>query len=204
MIDKETIDWMQGKWRDCADRAAQMRIFRDMTRAPVEEICEALGEDPAQFVKSKSTARGKIYRVWTPEEDAQLLQMRREDVDCSRIAEIMGRGLQSIYSRLKKLRNTGAMPVSEPEKEKPAEEKKATKAKKTKSAVAWDQSAEQEILALIEYEQKLVAELETVRGEIERKRDRLAELISLAGGMMRESAKKGEKNEGESNRKARL
>ena len=184
MIDKDMIGWMQAQWRDCADRAAQMRIFRDMTRAPVEEICAALSEDPAQF--AKLAARVKVYRGWTPEEDAQLLQMRRDDVDCARIAELMGRGLQSIYSRLKKLRSTGAIPASEPVSEKPAAEKKE---KKKKSAVAWDQSAEEEILALLEYEERIIAELEVVREEIARRRERLAELLSIAGGGLRDDEK---------------
>lgn len=176
------LDWMQGQWRDCADREAQLNIFRDMTGETYTAILTALGEDPAQF--PKFTTR-KVYRKWTPEEDERLLQMRRDDVDCERIAELMGRGLQSIYSRLKKLRSTGAIPESEPVSEKPAAEKK----EKKKAAGGWDKAAEEEILALLEYEERLIAELEAVRGQIAQRRERLAELLSIAGGGLRDDEK---------------
>lgn len=172
MIDKDMLDWMQGQWRDCADREAQMRIFRDMTRAPVEEICAALGEDPAPWIKAKKT-----YRKWTQEEDDILETMVCHGVSASDIAEALGRQVRAVNCRISQLK------IVVPGK--PVTEKK----EKKKAAGGWDKAAEEEILALLEYEERIIAELKAVREEIARRRERLAELLSIAGGVLRDDEK---------------
>ena len=169
VIDKDMLGWMQAQWRDCENRAAQMRIFRDMTRAPVEEICAALGEDPTPWMSGRKT-----YRKWTPEEDAELARMVGEGVPAGQIAETLGRQVRAVNCRIAQLKI--AVPG------KPVTEKK----EKKKAAGGWDKAAEEEILALLEYEERILAELEVVRGEIARRRERLAELLSIAGGGLRD------------------
>ena len=166
MIDKDMLGWMQAQWRDCADRAAQLSIFRDMTRAPVEEICAALGEDPAQWIKAKKT-----YRKWTREDDAELARMVGEGVPAGQIAEALGRQVRAVNCRIAQLK------IVVPGK--PVTEKK----EKKKAAGGWDKAAEEEILALLEYEERIIAELKAVR------RERLAELLSIAGGVLRDDEK---------------
>lgn len=174
MIDKDMLGWMQAQWRDCADRAAQMRIFRDMTRAPVEEICEALGEDPAPWIKAKKT-----YRSWTPEEDAKLARMVGESVPAGQIAETLGRQVRAVNCRIAQLK---IVVPGKPETEK--------KEKKTaRNPGGWDKAAEEEILALLEYEERIIAELKAVREEIARRRKRLTELLSIAGGVLQDDEK---------------
>ena len=172
MIDKDMLGWMQAQWRDCADRAAQLSIFRDMTRAPVEEICAALGEDPAQWIKAKKT-----YRKWTREDDAELARMVGEGLPAGQIAEALGRQVRAVNCRIAQLK------IVVPGK--PVTEKK----EKKKAAGGWDKAAEEEIIALLEYEERVIAELKAVREEIARRRERLAELLSIAGGVLRDDEK---------------
>ena len=172
MIDKDMLGWMQAQWRDCADRAAQLSIFRDMTRAPVEEICAALGEDPAQWIKAKKT-----YRKWTREDDAELARMVGEGVPAGQIAEALGRQVRAVNCRIAQLK------IVVPGK--PVTEKK----EKKKAAGGWDKAAEEGIIALLEYEERVIAELKDVREEIARRRERLAELLSIAGGVLRDDEK---------------
>lgn len=187
MIDKDMIGWMQAQWRDCADREAQMRIFRDMTRAPVEEICAALGEDPAPWIKAKKT-----YRKWTPEDDAELARMVGESVPAGQIAEALGRQVRAGNCRIAQLKLR--MPPAEPEPVGDAQEPEPGKTEKKEKKRArnpggWDKAAEEEILALLEYEERILTELEVVRGQIAQRRERLAELLSIAGGVLRDDEK---------------
>lgn len=178
MIDKDMLGWMQAQWRDCADREAQLNIFRDMTGETYTTILTALGEDPAQF--PKFTTR-KVYRKWTPEEDERLRAMVGEGVPAGRIAEALGRQVRAVNCRIAQLKI--AVPG------KPETGKTEKKEKKRATCGAWDSAAEEEILALIEYEERLIAELEAVRAQIAQRRERLAELLSIAGGVLRDDEK---------------
>ena len=165
MIDKDMLGWMQAQWRDCADRAAQLSIFRDMTRAPVEEICAALGEDPAQWIKAKKT-----YRKWTREDDAELARMVGEGVPAGQIAEALGRQVRAVNCRIAQL-----MP-------EPKAKKAKGNQKKQKVQVEWWESAADELNALLAEESRILTELKAVRDQIAVRRGKLKDLIGFLGG----------------------
>lgn len=96
------LGWMQAQWRDCVDKARQLKIFRDMTGAKNPEILMALGEDPkAEFLPMKHAG------TWSAAEDQFLLRAVSEGKSDKEIARELGRGEKAVGVRLVSLRRRG-------------------------------------------------------------------------------------------------
>lgn len=174
------VDWMQSQWRDCADKAAQLAIFRDMTGATVQQILDAVGE-PEYVGPIAPAPKRRTYRAWTPEDDEELIRLREERIDCHKIAERLGREIQSVYSRYKKLKLAGRLTVSAPAEvtaEVTAEAEPAAGFKNGSFAEIEREIGEMKAIEA-EYEEKL----KKVRADLARMRSELGRLLALAGGM---------------------
>ena len=166
-VSKLDVDWMQGRWRNCADKRKQLAIFHDMTGRPANEILVMLGEDPKEWKKAD-----KPYRSWTPEEDAKLISMCGAGKPAAEIAETLGREVRAINVRTAQL-----MP-----KPKPKSEKAKGNQKKQKVQAEWWESAADELTALLAEESRILTELKAVRDQIAVRRGKLKDMIGFLGG----------------------
>ena len=108
--------WMQAQWRDCRDKAEQLKIFRDMVgrNVPPQEILDAVGEPeycgPMEPVKQER-------RRWTPEEDARIAEMVREGRSYAEIGAELDRSREAVGFRVLQLRRRGLIePTQKKEK----------------------------------------------------------------------------------------
>ena len=111
--------WMQAQWRDCRDKAEQLKIFRDMVgrNVPPQEILDAVGEPeycgPIDPVKRER-------RRWTPEEDARIAEMIREGRSYAEIGAELDRNGKAVGMRIVQLRRRGVIePAQKKEKAEP-------------------------------------------------------------------------------------
>jgi transposase-like protein len=192
--------WMQAQWRDCKDKAEQLKIFQDMTdrKATVQEILDAVGEPeycgPMEPMKRE-------YRRWTPEDDARIAEMVAEGMTDKQIADALGRNPFSVSARIKNLRKRGVMIVREKGKPEDVPEKADTEpetepekpdvypdggALPLEIGDLPDSDALEEVgktlRALLDEEEMLCDRCRVVQDMISAYRAKLRELLAMAGG----------------------
>lgn len=101
------LEWMRAQWRDCADKDAQLTIFKDMTGERKAVILHALGEDPEAWIA------GKTWRKWTPEEEARLMEMKDAGRANGEIADALGREVRAVNARIGQLRKARSVQSTE-------------------------------------------------------------------------------------------
>lgn len=197
--------WMQAQWRDCKDKAEQLKIFRDMVgrNVPPQEILDAVGEPeyvgPMEPVKQER-------RRWTPEEDARIAEMIRKDYSYAEIGAELDRSREAVGFRVLQLRrrgvidpaqkkekaepvcvSEGAETVSEPEKapEKPDEYPDGGALPLEIGDLPGADALEavgQTLRALLDEEEMLCERCRVVQDMIAAYRAKLRELLAMAGG----------------------
>jgi len=161
------LGWMQAQWRDCADKAAQLKIFQDMTgKAPVEKILEAVG-DPDY--KGPAEPPKREYRRFTEEDDALIVRMKAEGCTNKKIGEALNRSTKAVSVRIAQMRGKGV--------EVPGPKRKAAPIGKD----AFGQ-IEDILSGMLEREEELLDRLAEVRAEIAEYRKNLKTLLELSGG----------------------
>ena len=113
--------WMQAQWRDCRDKAEQLKIFRDMVgrNVPPQEILDAVGE-PEYCGPMEPEPVKREQRKWTPEEDARIAEMIREGRSYAEIGAELDRSRKAVGVRIVQLRRRGVIePAQKKEKAEP-------------------------------------------------------------------------------------
>lgn len=175
------LGWMQAQWRDCADKAAQLAIFRDMCgKATIQQIIEAVGEPDYMGPEIVELKSGRF----APEEDETIIRMFRARATCPEIGAALNRNSVAITNRIFILRKKGVRI----ERERADEEVHA--APMTDALGAGDRITVDGAMTVIESaldglcqrEKKLFDELEKVHAEMNEYRRKLGDLLALAGG----------------------
>lgn len=162
------VGWMQAQWRDCRDKAEQLKIFRDMVgkSVPVQEILDVVGEPeycgPMEPVKRQ-------YRRFTEEDDALIVRMKAEGCTNKKIGEALNRSTKAVSVRIAQMRGKGVC-VPGP---------KSPKAPIGKDAFG---QIEGFLSGMLEREEELLDRLAEVRAEIAEYRKNLKTLLELSGG----------------------
>ena len=169
------IDWMQAQWRDCADKGAQLEIFRDMTgrKATIQQILDAVG-DPAYC---GPTVKRK-YERYTEADEETIIRMAAEGATDKAIADALGKSEKSVGFKIHAMRKNG---IDVRRGERPKEEPVESEAREP----AWKGSfsrVEAELIEMLKREADLLERLAAVRSEIAAYRKKLGDLIELAGG----------------------
>lgn len=192
------LGWMQAQWRDCADKAEQLAIFRDMVggKATVQQILEAVGEP--EYCGPIAARVGK-YTPWTPEEDEEVIRMVGEGKGDKEIAAALGRKTYSVRKHIQYLRKRGkAVPyrvqkAAEPEGAEPEPVAADVPDEYPEgSALPLEvgdlpgaealETVGQTLRALLDEEEMLCAQCRVVQDMIGEYRRRLGEMLALAGG----------------------
>lgn len=171
------IDWMQAQWRDCADKGAQLEIFRDMTgrKATIQQILDAVG-DPAYCGPTVKVKRK--YERYTEADEETIIRMAAEGATNKTIGDALGKSEDSISMKITSMRKKGIEVRRQwSSAEKPVE----SEARKPAGKGSFSK-IEAELIRLLEREEDLLERLAAVRSEIEAYRKKLGDLIELAGG----------------------
>ena len=188
--------WMQAQWRECKDKAKQLKIFRDMLgpKVPVQEILDAVGEP--EYV-GPLAPEGQERRRWALVEDARIAEMIREGRSHAEIGAELGRSGKAVGMRIVQLRRRGVIDpaqkkekaepvcVPEPEPEKPDTYPDGGALPLEIGDLPGADALEQVdtvLRALLDEEEMLCSRLEVVRGMIGGYRAKLRELWEMAGG----------------------
>jgi hypothetical protein len=191
------VSWMQAQWRDCADKAEQLKIFRDIfgKKVTVQEILDAVG-DPTYCGPMDPPKR--VYRRYTAEDDALIIRMAAEGRTNAEIGEALGVAESAIFTRITRMRKRG---VEIPERKRggapkpkagPAEEpvpveivgEPDPEGVPVPSEVSFTGlgQAREELDRLLAEEDSLRVRLQEVTAQIGAFRKALSELLSMAGG----------------------
>ena len=190
--------WMQAQWRDCADKAEQLKIFRDMVggRVPVQEILDAVGEP--EYCGPLAPEK-RNYRCWTSKDDERIAELVREGRTYSEIAAEFGVKSGNIGWRISWLRSRGMIPPSENTEGKtekadtePEDVPEKPDAYPDGGALPLEigdlpgadalETVGQTLRALLDEEEMLCDRVAVVRDTIAAYRERLRELLAMAGG----------------------
>lgn len=181
------LGWMQAQWRDCADKPEQLRIFRDMTGATIQEILDAIG-DPG-YCGPIGGKRG--YKRFSAEDDATILRMIADGATNKEIGDAIGRTDTVVGFRITSLRKRGveipARPHSFKKKAETLPEPQAAavpeRTEPAKTFPALDGVGE-ELRRMIAERDELRVRLASIEEDIEKYKAGLAELLSAAGGWL--------------------
>ena len=171
------LGWMQAQWRDCADKAAQLAIFRDMTggKATIQQILEAVGEP--DYMGPEPVKRK--YERYTEEDEDLIVRMAAEGATDKTIADALGKTEGSVSVKITAMRRKG---IDVRRGEKPKEEPPAVPGQPKAAPKDSFSKIESELNVLLKREEDLLDRLETVRAEIAAYRKRLCDLLAMAGG----------------------
>ena len=167
------LGWMQAQWRDCADKAAQLAIFRDMTggKATIQQILEAVGEPDYMGPEIVELKSGRF----APEEDETIIRMFRAGKTCGEIGAALNRKSVAITNRIFILRQKGVRIERETADAEPVK----AEATETDLTASFSQ-IDAELRRLLTREAELGQSLEEVRGEIGKIRRTLSVMVELA------------------------
>lgn len=178
--------WMQAQWRDCADKAAQLKIFRDMCgkKVTVQQILEAVGEP--EYCGPEAPAK-RTYERYTKEDEETILRMAAEGATDKTIADALGKTERSIAVKITSMRKKGIeIRRGKKAEEKPlvpvfqrSEDPDRERGLTANGAMTVIESA---LTALYQKEKKLCEELNKVHAEMNEYRRRIGDLLALAGG----------------------
>ena len=181
------LGWMQAQWRDCADKAAQLAIFRDMTggKATIQQILEAVGEPDYMGPEIVELKSGRF----APEEDETIIRMFRAGATCPEIGAALNRNSVAITNRIFILRKKGVRI----EREKADEEVHAVPAQYPDgSALPLElgelpgkdalEAVAATLRALLDEEEMLCDRQRVVGNMIREYRQKLGDLLAMAGG----------------------
>ncbi len=178
------LGWMQAQWRDCADKAEQLKIFRDMTggKATVQQILEAVGEP--DYMGPEVSKRD--YRRWTPEEEETVARMLAENRSTREIADAVGRSEKKVQFKIARIRKEmKAKEQRKPEESAPASYPDGDALPLEIGGIPGADALEtvgQTLRALLDEEEMLCDRLAVVQEMLEKYRRELAELLAMAGG----------------------
>lgn len=185
------LGWMQAQWRDCRDKAEQLKIFQDMTyrKATVQEILDAVGEPE---YCGPIGPRKRTYHSFTPEEDARIEQMANAGKTDVEIGDALGLKWYSVSTRIKNLRKRGVLIVREKgkrETEPPALREVSPSGTVTEVVGTGDlpgsdalEEVGKTLRALLDEEEMLCDRCRVVQDMIAAYRAKLRELLAMAGG----------------------
>lgn len=181
--------WMQAQWRDCKDKAEQLKIFQDMTdrKATVQEILDAVGEPE---YCGPIGPRKRTYHSFTPEEDARIEQMANAGKTDVEIGDALGLKWYSVSTRIKNLRKRGVLIVRE--KGKPEDVPEKPDEYPDGGALPLEigdlpgadalEAVGETLRALLDEEEMLCERCRVVQDMIAAYRAKLRELPAIAGG----------------------